>query len=73
MVVVPSTEEWDRRKTLQKESEDATIPDDAMGEMKGEDCCFSLIGLRMVLGYFFIKKVVMCLNTRNKSVIYNTK
>jgi len=34
VVVVPSTEEWDRRKTLQKESEDATIPDDAMGEMK---------------------------------------
>ena len=42
VVVVPTTEEWERRKTLQKESEDATIPDDAMGEMKGEDCCFSL-------------------------------
>ena len=41
VVVVPTTEEWERRKTLQKESEDATIPDDAMGEMKGEDCCFS--------------------------------
>jgi len=34
VVIVPTTEDWDKRKELQKEGEDATIPDDALGEMK---------------------------------------
>jgi len=34
VVVVPTTEDWEARKVLQKDSEDATIPEDALGEMK---------------------------------------
>ena len=35
VVIVPPTEDWEKRREAQKEGGDNTIPDDALNEMKG--------------------------------------